>query len=332
MQVTMHEPELETSTALTLPQRAAVALNSSKTRAELIALVKKSSAIVEVKNTAGREECHSAAMSLVRARTSVEKIGKTARDDATKFSKAVIAEENELIAITKPEESRLLVLRDAWDNARAAERAEAERIERARITVIHARIADIKAMGLLALECRTSAKVEELIEKLVAMPIDGFDEFDEEAATASGLTLARMKEISDQKFEDEQERARVKAEQAAEDVRLKAERAELDRERAEVAEARKAQFEEAKRNAIALEELARELNAEEAKAVREIAAPPIPKPEPENIPSTPAAASDVGPTDAEVIGCAIVAVANFFNLSRVEASNRLAAIQEWPQF
>jgi hypothetical protein len=25
-------------------------------------------------------------------------------------------------------------------------------------------------------------------------------------------------------------------------------------------------------------------------------------------------------------------VANFFNLSRVEASNRLAAIQEWPQF
>lgn len=220
-------------TALTVVARAALALGSDKARTELAELVKKSANIVEVKNSAGREECHSAAMVLVRARTNIEKIGKAARDDATKFSKAVIAEEKALISITQPEEDRLLGLRDAWDAARAAEKAEAERIERERVAAIHARIGRIKGFATLALECRTSAKVEELIERLMAEPTEGFEEFAEEAATARGLTLARMKEISDAKFADEQERARIAAEQEAERQRLAAERAELERQQAE---------------------------------------------------------------------------------------------------
>lgn len=118
---------METSTALTVTACAALALGSDKARTELAELVKKSANIVEVKNPAGREECHSAAMALVRARTNIEKIGKAARDDATKFSKAVIAEEKALIDITQPEETRLLALRNAWDEARAREKAEAER-------------------------------------------------------------------------------------------------------------------------------------------------------------------------------------------------------------
>ena len=236
MNIELLEPEAPTSTALTVTARAALALGSDKARTELAAMVKKSAAIVEVKNTAGREECHAAAMVLKKARTNIEAIGKAARDDATKFSKAVIQEEKDLIAITAPEETRLLALRDAWDNARAAEKAEAERIERARVTAIHARIADIKACGLLALECRTSAKVEELIDRLMAQPLDGFEEFEAEAANARGMTLARMKEISDQKLAEEQERARIKAEQQAESARLAQERAQLDRQRAEQAE------------------------------------------------------------------------------------------------
>jgi hypothetical protein len=220
-------------TALTVVARAALALGSDKARTELAELVKKSANIVEVKNSAGREECHSAAMVLVRARTNIEKIGKAARDDATKFSKAVIAEEKALISITQPEEDRLLGLRDAWDAARAAEKAEAERVERERVAAIHARIGRIKGFATLALECRTSAKVEELIERLMAEPAEGFEEFAEEAANARGLTLARMKEISDAKLLDEQERARIAAEQEAERQRLAAERAELERQQAE---------------------------------------------------------------------------------------------------
>ncbi len=290
-------------TALTVVARAALALGSDKARTELAELVKKSANIVEVKNSAGREECHSAAMVLVRARTNIEKIGKAARDDATKFSKAVIAEEKALISITQPEEDRLLGLRDAWDAARAAEKAEAERIERERVAAIHARIGRIKGFATLALECRTSAKVEELIERLMAEPTEGFEEFAEEAATARGLTLARMKEISDAKFADEQERARIAAEQEAERQRLAAERAELERQQAEARAAQaqadaKAKAERdaaeaqlaAERAAFAAEQdRQREAQAAEARRLaavadelerQRVAAPPKPEPKP----------------------------------------------------
>ena len=281
-------------TALTVVARAALALGSDKARTELAELVKKSANIVEVKNSAGREECHSAAMVLVRARTNIEKIGKAARDDATKFSKAVIAEEKALIYITQPEEDRLLGLRDAWDAARAAEKAEAERIERERVAAIHARIGRIKGFATLALECRTSAKVEELIERLMAEPTEGFEEFAEEAATARGLTLARMKEISDAKFADEQERARIAAEQEAERQRLAAERAELERQQAE-ARAAQAQADakaKAERDAFAAEQdRQREAQAAEARRLAAVAdelerqrVAALPKPEPKPAP------------------------------------------------
>ena len=227
----------EPTTALTVTARAALALSSEQTRKDLKELVAKSVNIKEVKNTAGRDECHGAAMALVKARTTITKTGKAAREDAAAFQKAVIAEEKALIAITEPEETRLLALRDAWDQARAAEKAEAERIELERITRIHLRIADIREAGNLALQCRTSAMVESLIEKMTGQQLDGFDEFTEEAENTRTATLARMSEISHIKFTEEQERARIKAEQEAEAARLAAERADIERQRKEAAEA-----------------------------------------------------------------------------------------------
>lgn len=223
----------EPTTELTVIARAALALQSDQTRKDLQALVAKSANIKEVKNIAGREECHSAAMTLVRARTTIEKTGKAARDDATKFSKAVIAEEKSLIEITAGEEARLLALRDAWDQARAAEKAEAERIERLRIETIHMRIADIREVGNLALQCHTSDAVQNLIERMGALTLDGYDEFSEEAQNVRTDALARMGEIYASKHAEEQERARIKAEQEAEAVRLAAERAENARIAAE---------------------------------------------------------------------------------------------------
>ena len=225
------------STELTVTARAALALSSEQTRKDLKELVAKSVNVKEVKNTAGREEAHSYAMALVKARTTITKTGKAAREDAAAFQKAVIAEEKALIAITEPEETRLLALRDAWDQARAAEKAEAERIELERITRIHLRIADIREAGNLALQCRTSAMVESLIEKMTGQQLDGFDEFAEEAHNTRADTLARMSEISHIKFTEEQERARIKAEQEAEAARLAAERADIERQRKEAAEA-----------------------------------------------------------------------------------------------
>lgn len=251
------------TTALTVTARAALALSSEQTRKDLKELVAKSANIVEVKNAAGRDECHGAAMALVRARTTITKTGKAAREDAAAFQKAVIAEEKALIAITEPEETRLLGLRDAWDQARAAEKAEAERIERLRIEQIHLRIADIREAGNLALQCRTSAMVESLIEKMTGQQLDGFDEFTEEAENTRTATLARMKEISDIKLAEEQERARIKAEQEAEAARLAAERAENARVAAELERQRK-EAAEAERIA-AQERAAQEANAQAAR-------------------------------------------------------------------
>jgi len=245
--------------ALTVTARAALALSSEQTRKDLQELVAKSANIKEVKNTAGREECHGAAMALVRARTTITKTGKAAREDAAAFQKAVIAEEKSLIAITEGEETRLLALRDAWDAARAAEKAEAERIERVRVEQIHLRIADIREAGNLALQCRTSAAVLVLFDKMTAQVLEGFDEFTEEAENTRAATLARIGEIHVMKFDEEQERARVKAEQEAEAARLAAERAENARIAAELERQRQ---EAAERERIAAQERA----AQEAKA------------------------------------------------------------------
>jgi len=224
------------TTELTVIQRAAVALGSDRARSELAALVKKSASIREVKNTAGREECHGAAMVLVKARTTIQKTGKAARDDATQFSKAVIAEEKELIAITQGEEDRLLALRNAWDEARAAERAEAERIERARIEAITLRIADIRECSVLASQCRTAYAVDQLIQKLGCAPLEGFEEFSDEAEGVRVIAMERMEEIRLGKLAEEAEAERAKAERDAEAQRMAAERAELALQRAEQAE------------------------------------------------------------------------------------------------
>lgn len=222
----------EVSTALTAPQRAAVALSSAQTRANLVELVKKSANIVAVNSPDGRTECHAAAMALVKARTTIERVGKAAREDATAFSKAVIQEEKALIGITAAEEARLLALRNAWDEARAAEKAEAERIEYERITRIHLRLADIRAVVGLAHAAKTVA-CGGLLVGLLAYPNDGFEEFTDEAATALAETIASVATIYDAKVAEEAERARIADEQDAERQRLAAERAELARQQAE---------------------------------------------------------------------------------------------------
>lgn len=224
------------STELTVTARAALAFGSDKARADLAELVAKSVAIIEVKNTAGREECHGAAMALIRARTSIEKIGKAAREDAQAFSKAVIQEEKALIGITAAEEARLLALRNEWDNARAAEKAEAERIERERITTIHLRLADIRAVVGLA-NGATLYECYGLLARLVALKLEGFEEFSDEAATVLVETIASVTTIHAAKAADEAERQRIKTEQEAERMKLAAEREELARLRSEQAAA-----------------------------------------------------------------------------------------------
>lgn len=220
-------PAASTDIALLPPsQRAVIVLESSKTEAQLRELVALSADIVEVKDKAGREQAHRAGMTLKTARVGIEKIGKEARADARAFADAVVAEEKRLIAISQPEEARILGLRDGYDAAEAAKKAELERIERERVQGIQAKIECIRNLPHASINdsaAELAATIADL-EQLVPGIAD-FAEFCPDAATARDTAVAALKTLHDSAVARE-----------AEATRLAAERAELEKLRAEAAE------------------------------------------------------------------------------------------------
>lgn len=254
------------NTALTVQARAAVALGSYKAETELVELASKSKSIVAITNKDGRTECHAAAMVAKDARVGIEKAGKAAREDATAFSKAVIAEEKRLVDLIEPEEKRLIGLRDEWDAARKAEKEAAEAAERARISAIQEKIELIKR-GPMNATMLDAAGAETVLDLASEIEIDdSFGEFYGDAVEAKADAISKLREIVSAKVSAEATAARIKAEQEAEAARLAverermaAERAELDRQQAEQRAA------EAKRQA---EERAR-LDAERAELDRQ---------------------------------------------------------------
>jgi hypothetical protein len=262
----IEEVQTAPKTELAPIERAALALESSKTEQHLMALATKHQSITVVKDKAGREQAHGAYIEVMRARTAVEKASKDAREDATKFSKAVIAEAARLVAIVEPEEARLKEARDAWDAEQARIKAEAEARERARVLAITERIAAIKAYVVLANNCRTSARVAELQVKLCDTEMTGFEEFEAEAAQAFLDATEHLSAVLADRLVQEAEAARIKAEQEAEAARLKAEREELDRQRAEAAAQAKAQ---AEADRAELDRQRKEMDAQRAAAQAE---------------------------------------------------------------
>ena len=276
------------TTTLTVQARAAVALGSSKAEAELIELAGKSKAIVIITNKDGRSECHAAAMTAKEARINIEKAGKSAREDATAFSKAVISEEARLVALIKPEETRLIELRDEWDAKVKAEKEAAEALERQRIAHIKEQIAEFS--GLVTDAAMHDAIGAQLVlDTALTIKINGsFGEFYGDAVEAKAAAVAKLREMVAVKTAAEATAARIKAEQEAEAARLAeeakrlaaeraemdriaaeqraieakrqaeerikldAERAELDKQRKEIADAK---AEQAERNRLAAEEV-----------------------------------------------------------------------------
>lgn len=223
------------TTELTIVERAAVALGTAEHEKNLLALVKQSESIVEIKNNAAREQCHSAYMVLRTARTDIQKAGKTAREDATAFSKAVIEEEKRLIAITEIEETRLQGLRDAWDEAREAEKRAKVEAEQRRVTIIRNRINGIRAY-LPTVVGQSSSAIENVITTLVALPVDveNFAELTGDAEFARGETLENLRAMHKAALEQEAKARRL----AEENARHARERAEFEEEQRRAAAAR----------------------------------------------------------------------------------------------
>lgn len=264
------------STELTLPQRAAVALGSAEHEAKLKELAAKHADIVEIKNPAGREQCHGAMMVLANARIAITKAGKEARDDATKFSKAVIEEEKRLIGIIEPEESRLRGMRDEWDAEREREKQAKAEAEKNRIAALQHRIVLIRSHAINSVGAPAWSVADEL-QHLEAVVIDAsFEEFQGQAQLAKDETLDKLREIHSAAVAREEEAARLKAERE-ELERLRKEEAERQAAAAaaRAEEERKARAEyEAEQARLAAERAAQEaaLRAEREAHERQLAA------------------------------------------------------------
>ncbi|WP_157661659.1 hypothetical protein [Burkholderia ubonensis] len=254
---------------LTLPERAAVALGAPKYEQELRDLVAKSATITEVKNKDGREQCHGAMMTLKNTRVAIEKAAKAAREDATAFSKAVIAEEKRLVALAEPEETRLQDLRDAWDAEVEREKAAKAAAEKARVDGIRKRIAEIQAIPAM-LVGKQSATIAAAIEGLEAVEIaeESFGEFADEAKAVHLMTVSKLNDMLSAQVAHEAEQARLAAERE-ELARLRVEQEERDRQAA-AARAEQEAKDRAERERIEAEQrAAREAEETRLRAERE---------------------------------------------------------------
>jgi hypothetical protein len=202
--------------------RALVALKSTETELHLMTIAAKHVGLVEIKDKAGREQVHGAAMELMRARTAIKKTADEVRDDAKKFNAAVIAQEKRLTALVEAEETRLKALRNAWDAEQERIKREAEEKERARLLDLGARIQEIRAFAKLANDCRSSDAVRRLVDRMAGLDMTGFEEFEEEAAKVYAETRQQVENALNTRLATE-----------AEAARLKAEREELERQQAE---------------------------------------------------------------------------------------------------
>ncbi len=226
------------TTALTLPERAAVAIGESANAAKLRELASQSAGILVVTNPDGRTEAHRAGMLLARTRTNITTAGKAAREDATAFSKAVIALEKDLVAIIEPEEKRVLALRDAFDEQLAAEKAAKIAAERARTDVIQARITAVRNLPASTVG-KTAVEISQMIYELAGTISEDdahaatFEEFADEFKATRANVLDALAHVETEQLAIEAAAREAEQERLREAARLEAEKAEMARQRAE---------------------------------------------------------------------------------------------------
>jgi len=225
-----------TSTELTVQARAQIALGTSKREAELIALAAASKDLIEIRDSASCQQIHGARMERKRARLDVEYTAEKAREDARDFAKAVIAEQKRLIAIVEPEETRLEAIETAYNAKLATEREAKRKAEQERIAKIQGAINDLREFAINS-AYQTAAQIAELMDLLEQQPVDEkFAEFKSDAEQVKVATMNKLNAMHAAAV-DREAAAKAEAERlAAEQERMRLEREELDRKKAEQAE------------------------------------------------------------------------------------------------
>lgn len=257
------------STALTVVQRASLALGAAEHEKRLIELAKASTDLVEIRDSASYQQVHGARMACKRARLEIEGLGEGAREDARNFAKAVIAEQKRLVSIVEPEELRLQALQKAHDDRLEAEKEAKRQAEQNRIAMIKSAMDDIRLI-LINATGKSAAVHAEAMDELERFQIDParFAEFAPDAEQLKVATMNKLAQLHAAKEQLEEE-AKAEAERlAAEQARIKAEREELERQKADQAAREKAEndrFEAARKKQEADEAQAKvQRDAEEA--------------------------------------------------------------------
>lgn len=269
----------EQTTALTVLQRAVAAIGITAEREkELRDLAARTNGINAITNKDGYQQVHSGRMALKNERLSIQNLAKEARDDATKFSKAVIAEEKRIIAIISPEEDRLQKLQDDYDAAVEAEKQAKIAAEQQRVADLQERVAELRGNRMLS-PTSGSELIAEHIGDVEGIAIDDtFQEFREQAELAKAEGLEWLRKVHAAAVAHEAEQARIKAERE-ELAKLRAEQAERDRvaaierkaladQQAAEAAAERARIAEEERQAKALREAEAAKQAEEIRQMR----------------------------------------------------------------
>lgn len=211
---------------------------------DLVALKKANAELLfDYETKKGREEARSHIYKLRQSKAAIEKAGKAERADSIAYQKAVIVEEDKLVAeVVEMIEVHAKPLEE-W------EEKEAKRVE-----TIRARIDGMKVTAEY-LAGKTSAELKTRLSELATLVTgEGFDEFADQAYAMKAVAIDQLQQAitAAEKAEadaaellrlrHEAEMRRIADEKAAEekrleDERLSAEKAEADRKAQEAAEA-----------------------------------------------------------------------------------------------
>jgi len=204
--------------ALPPTDRAYLILSEKHNEQALVELAGKYTDVTEIKDVTDYRLVMRGGIELMKTRTAIEATGKAARDDANKFRKAVISEENRLIAITRPEEDRLRGMRKDYDDEQERIAEEARLVEQRRVTDITERIQAIKRQtdGLLGSD---STAIQLRLDAVNTITCNEtlFAEFAEQAAEVKAGVVETLNMLLDARQELEvqmEENERIAQEQA----------------------------------------------------------------------------------------------------------------------
>lgn len=255
------------STELTIMERAVAVFDVKEE--ELRELANRSVHITAITNKAGYQQVYAARVALKNRRVEIEKHGKAKRDEAVKFSKGVIAQENKLIGCIEPEEQRLAKLEEAYESEQLRIEVEKAEAETRRVDALKSRV---EAIRCLPDDCwmKSAAEIQQTLDAAKSIAVDeSFQEFKEQAQTALFSAIQSLEGIHCKRLADDAEKERMRLERE-ELIKLRAETERLQKaERERLAEdERRVRAERDAEAAKQAEELRQQKATQEKEAAR----------------------------------------------------------------